>query len=80
MGVYDELVINGFERACEKYPDKTAIIYLGEKFSYMKMKDLINIFAAALYDFGVKEDDKFTAAIATGSPCLSKGIPKSPLN
>ena len=58
MGVYDELVISGFERACEKYPDKTAIIYLGEKFSYMRMRDLINRFAAALYDLGVKENDK----------------------
>jgi long-chain acyl-CoA synthetase len=58
MGVYDELVIKGFERACEKYPDRTAIIYLGEKFSYARMKELIDRFAAALHDLGVKHNDK----------------------
>lgn len=58
MGVYDEPVINGFERACDKYPDKTAIIYLGESFSYAKMKELIDRFATALYDLGVRVNDK----------------------
>ena len=58
MGEYDELVISAFDRACEKYPDKTAIIYLGEKFSYAKMKDLIDRFATALYDLGVRDNDK----------------------
>ena len=58
MGVYDELVINAFERACEKYPDKTAIIYLGEEFSYPRIKDLIDRFATALYDLGVRDNDK----------------------
>jgi len=58
VGVYDELVINAFERACEKYPDKTAIIYLGEEFSYLRIKDLIDRFATALYDLGVRDNDK----------------------
>ena len=58
MGEYDELVISAFDRACEKYPDKTAIIYLGEKFSYARMKDLIDRFAAALYNLGVRDNDK----------------------
>jgi long-chain acyl-CoA synthetase len=58
VGVYDELVITAFERACEKYPDKTAIIYLGEKFSYLRIKDLIDRFATALYDLGVRDNDK----------------------
>ena len=58
MGVYDELVINAFERACEKYPDKTAIIYLGEEFSYLRIKDLIDRFATALHDLGVRDNDK----------------------
>jgi len=58
VGVYDELVIDAFERACEKYPDKTAIIYLGEEFSYLRIKDLIDRFATALYDLGVRDNDK----------------------
>jgi len=58
MGEYDELVISGFDRACEKYPDKTAIIYLGEKFSYISLKNLIDRFATALHDLGVRDNDK----------------------
>jgi len=58
VGKYDELLITGFERACEKYIDKTAIIYLGQKFSYLKIKELIDRFATALHELGVKKDDK----------------------
>jgi long-chain acyl-CoA synthetase len=58
MGKYDELVINAFERACEKYPEKTAVLYLGERFSYRKMKELIDRFATGLYDLGVRDNDK----------------------
>ena len=58
MGEYDELLISGFERACEVYPDKTAIIYLGEKFSYLKLKELIDRFATALHELGVQKNDK----------------------
>ena len=58
MGIYDELLIKGFERACEKYPDRPAIIYIGEKFSYKKLKELIDRFATALHDLGVRKNDK----------------------
>jgi long-chain acyl-CoA synthetase len=58
MALYDETLIRSFERACEKYPDHTAIIYIGEKFSYRRMKELIDRFATALYDLGVRDNDK----------------------
>ncbi len=58
MGIYDEPLIHGFERACEKYPDRPALIYLGEKFSYRKLKELIDRFSTALSDLGVKANDK----------------------
>jgi long-chain acyl-CoA synthetase len=58
LGKYDELVISGFERACQKYPDNIAIVYLGEKFSYTRIKNLVDRFAAALFDLGVRENHK----------------------
>ena len=58
MTLYDETLIRSFERACEKYSDHTAIIYIGEKFSYKKLKELIDRFATALYDLGVRDNDK----------------------
>jgi acyl-CoA synthetase (AMP-forming)/AMP-acid ligase II len=36
----DELVFTKVERVAEKFPDKPAIIYLGENFSYAKLKEL----------------------------------------
>jgi len=52
------MVIAGFDRACESYPDRAAVVYLGENFSYRKMKELINRFATALFDLGVRDNDK----------------------
>jgi long-chain acyl-CoA synthetase len=58
VNLYDELLIHGFEEACEKHPGKAAIIYLGEKYSYRKLKELIDRFATALYELGVRTNDK----------------------
>lgn len=58
MSKYNELLIQGFERACEKYPDKTALIYLGERFSYNKLRNLIDRFSTALFALGLKKNDK----------------------
>ena len=58
MGIYDEPLIRGLERACEKYPDHPAIIYLGETFSYKRLKELIDRFSTALHDLGVRANDK----------------------
>lgn len=58
MGKYDEMVIAGFERACERFPDRRAVVYLGESFTYRKMKELIYRFATALFDLGVRDNDK----------------------
>jgi long-chain acyl-CoA synthetase len=42
----------------EKYPDRPAIIYLGEKFTYARLRNLINRFATALNRLGVRKGDK----------------------
>jgi len=52
------------EDICEKYPHKPAIIYLGEKFSYSQLRDLVNRFAGALSDLGVGVNDKVMIYIA----------------
>jgi long-chain acyl-CoA synthetase len=56
--IYDELVMSAFDRACEKYPHKTAIIYIGQRFSYIEMRELIHRFATALHDLGVRDNDR----------------------
>ncbi len=54
----DELTFTQFERMCEKYPHRPAIIYLGEKFSYTRLRDLIDRFATALNRLEVGKGDK----------------------
>lgn len=58
MKRYDELLIASFERACERFPDHPALVYLGERFSYRRLKELIDRFATALYELGVRSNEK----------------------
>jgi long-chain acyl-CoA synthetase len=60
----DRSIFGVIEDVCEKYPRKPAIIYLGEKFSYSKMRDLVRRFAGALSDLGVGINDKVVIYIA----------------
>ncbi len=55
---YHELLVEVFDRAAAEYPDKTAIIYLGEKYSYAQLRQLIDRFATGLYEMGIKKDGK----------------------
>ena len=54
----NEEVITGFERIAQNYPDKIALVYLGEHFTYRQLQDLIYRFATALYEMGVRDNDK----------------------
>jgi long-chain acyl-CoA synthetase len=58
MSEANELVVDGFYRACEKHSERTALIYLGEKITYRELKEYIHKFATALHDLGVRKDDK----------------------
>jgi long-chain acyl-CoA synthetase len=53
-----ELTFTQFEKMAEKYPDRPAIIYLGEKFTYSRLRNLIDRFATALHRLGVRKGDK----------------------
>jgi long-chain acyl-CoA synthetase len=53
-----EFVISAFDRACEKYPERTAVIFLGERFSYRRLRELMDRFASALYAQGVAPGEK----------------------
>jgi long-chain acyl-CoA synthetase len=50
----DHNIYATFAAAAESYPDKTAVYYLGTRFSYRKLQNLSERFAAALSDNGVK--------------------------
>ena len=54
----DEEVITSLERLVKNQPRSTALVYLGEKFSYSDLQELIYRFAAALHSLGVRDNDK----------------------
>ncbi len=58
MSQANERLIDSFHRACDQYPTRTAIIYLGEKISYAKLREYIDRFAHALWALGVRSEDK----------------------
>ena len=51
-------IFSAFETAAERRKDSTAVVYLGTRFSYRKIKDLVDRFAAALTDMGVEPGQK----------------------
>jgi long-chain acyl-CoA synthetase len=56
--VQPEYTFTRFEQACAKYPNNTAIVFLGDKFSYRKLKDMVDRFATGLTRLGVKKGDR----------------------
>ena len=53
-----ELTYTRFDRMAEKYPGNTAIIYLGERFSFSRLHDLSARFAGALSGMGIGKGDR----------------------
>lgn len=54
----DMYVFTRFLEMCARYPKNTALIYLGEEFTYAELKEYIERFAAGLTDLGVKKGDR----------------------
>jgi long-chain acyl-CoA synthetase len=53
-----ELTFTRFEKMSELYPDRTAILYLGEGFSYARLRELSERFAGSLSDMGIEKGDR----------------------
>ncbi len=54
----EELSFSRFDKMSEKYPDNTAVSYLGEHFTYKHLRNLSERFAGGLLESGVKKGDK----------------------
>ena len=53
-----ELTFSRFDRMSERYADQTAVLYLGERFSYARLRELSERFAGSLADMGVNKGDR----------------------
>lgn len=45
-------------RTAERYPDRSAFIYMGKRITFRQLEKLVNSFTRALLDLGVREGDK----------------------
>ncbi|HDI78654.1 MAG TPA: AMP-dependent synthetase [Desulfobacteraceae bacterium] len=59
MDRYNRFVFEELYQIVERYPDKSALVYLGQKFSFKRLKEFIDRFSTALYDIGLRANDKF---------------------
>jgi long-chain acyl-CoA synthetase len=59
-----EYTFSRFEQACAKYPNNTAIVFLGDHFSYAELKDMTDRFATGLTGLGVKKGDRIVVYLS----------------
>jgi long-chain acyl-CoA synthetase len=60
-------VVDIIDETTDKFKDKTAVIFYGQKISYRELRDQIDRFATALCDLGVKKGDR-VALLLLNSP------------
>ena len=59
-----ELTFTRFDRMTERYPRQKAVIYLGESFTYSRLRDLSERFGGALSDMGIQKGDRVMVYIS----------------
>ncbi|MFQ5485091.1 MAG: AMP-binding protein, partial [Desulfobacterales bacterium] len=60
----NELIFSRFDQMSERFPNKTAVLYLGEKYSYFWLKNMSERFAGALRNLDIKKGDRVIVYIA----------------
>ena len=63
----EKSVVQVIDETTDKFKDKTAVIFYGQKISYRELRDQMDRFATALCDLGVKKGDK-VALLLLNSP------------
>ncbi len=61
---YERLTVSeGLARSARDFPDQVALNYMGKKITYKQLDGMVNRFARALSDLGVKEGDKVASIL-----------------
>ncbi|MFZ1200747.1 MAG: AMP-binding protein [Desulfobacterales bacterium] len=63
----DELTFTRFDRMSERYPERPAVIYLGERFTFRRLRTLSERFAGALAAMGIGKGDRVMIYIANSA-------------
>lgn len=51
-------IFTAFKATVQEYPEKTAIVYLGTRYTYTRLLDLVERFASSLAEIGIGESEK----------------------
>jgi long-chain acyl-CoA synthetase len=57
-GLLAETTYQAFEEVVKRSPNKTALIYLGEEYTFSDFHEMVLRLAASLYELGVKKEEK----------------------
>lgn len=57
-GLVADTTYKAFEEVVKRSPDKTALIYLGEKYTFSEANEMVLRVAASLYEMGVEKEEK----------------------
>ena len=61
---YEKVTLSqALTRSAENFPNHTALNYMGKKITYRELNELVNRFARALIDMGVKPQDKIAVCL-----------------
>ena len=58
MELLADTIYGSFEEVVKRDPDQAALIYLGEKYSYCILREMVLKFAASLHKLGIGEGDR----------------------
>ena len=58
IGIPDISLCQAFDNAAKKWKNRTAISFYGRKISFAELKEQVDRLASALYDLGIKKNDK----------------------
>jgi len=63
----EESVVETFNKATDKWQNKTALVFYGNRISYRQLREQVDRFATALAELGIKKGDK-VALLLLNSP------------
>ncbi|MBU2488523.1 MAG: AMP-binding protein, partial [Proteobacteria bacterium] len=67
---YDDTTLPEYmELSVAQFPENTALIFQGFAVSYRELKDMVDRFATALSNFGVKKGDSVAILLPNVIPC-----------
>ncbi|MEQ8153269.1 MAG: long-chain fatty acid--CoA ligase [Smithellaceae bacterium] len=68
---YEEICLpDVLVRTALRYPDRPALIYMGKEINFARLKEMVDRFAACLYDFGIRKGDSVAILLPNMIPCV----------